>query len=108
MKKNVATGLAAAAAIVVCASAAQAAEMPDVRILVTNCFNCHGTNGMSVGVIDELDQLPARRITSKMIEFKTDKKASTIMNRIAKGYNEAEIEAMAQYIEKANAGKGSK
>lgn len=108
MKKNLAMGLAVAAAVVgfgTVANAQQALIPSDNFILVAHCFNCHGTNGASVGIVDELDQLSAKRMVSKMAEFKADKKASTIMNRIAKGYSEAEIEAIAQYFEKANAGK---
>ncbi|MEO5336473.1 MAG: hypothetical protein H7841_06220 [Magnetospirillum sp. WYHS-4] len=120
MKKNLAMGLAVAAAVAASGTLAQAqqaapaaapaapAAPADIRILVAHCFNCHGTNGASVGIVDELDQLSAKRMVSKMAEFKADKKASTIMNRIAKGYTEAEVEAIAQYFEKANAGKAGK
>jgi len=84
---------------------AQAGGMADVRILVSNCFNCHGTNGVSAGVIDGLDELSSKRMSKAMKQFKSGAKAATIMNRIAKGYSDAEIDAMAKYIATANGNK---
>ncbi|MCP5372909.1 MAG: c-type cytochrome [Hyphomicrobiales bacterium] len=81
---------------------AKAADMADVRLLVSNCFNCHGTNGVSAGVIDGLDELSAPRMSKALKQFKSGEKAATIMNRIAKGYSDAEIDAIAKYIATAN------
>lgn len=104
LKKKLATGMAAAVAAVALSASAQAAEkmLPDTLILASNCFNCHGTNGASVGVIDELDSMSAKRMGKKMREFRSGAKASTIMNRIAKGYSDAEIDAIANYIQAQN------
>ena len=91
--------LAAAFGFGLLASSANAGElMAKPELLASNCFNCHGYNGASAGVIDELDSLPARRIVSKLNDFKDGKNPSTIMGRIAKGYNDAEIEALAKYF----------
>jgi len=97
--KKVGVCLAAALGLSVMAASANAGELlAKPELLASNCFNCHGYNGASAGVIDELDSLPARRITKKMNDFKTGKKPSTIMGRIAKGYNDAEIAALAAYF----------
>ncbi|MCW8837034.1 MAG: hypothetical protein OQJ99_11815 [Rhodospirillales bacterium] len=77
--------------------------MASPQLLVSNCFNCHGYMGDSAGVIDELSSLPERRIVKKMVDFKSGEKPSTIMSRIAKGYSDSEIEAMAKYLAAANA-----
>ena len=104
-KKNVVTGLAAAVAVVACTATAKADShggMADPMLLASNCYNCHGMNGASVGIIDGLDELSAKKMAAKMKEFRAGAKAATIMGRIAKGYNDAEIDAIAQYIESKN------
>ncbi|MCB2102786.1 MAG: hypothetical protein KDE22_18055 [Rhodobacterales bacterium] len=99
---HLALGLAAGIAVMALAPPAQADGMPDVKILVSNCFNCHGTDGISAGVIDSLDELSAKRMAKALKEFKSGDKASTIMGRIAKGYSDAEIDAIAGYLAAVN------
>ena len=106
--KKLVMGVAAAVAVTAYGVTAQAEEMTadmsiaDPVVLASNCFNCHGMNGASVGIIDALDEVSARSIAKKMREFRSGAKAATIMNRIAKGYSNAEIEAIANYIASQN------
>ncbi len=105
-KRKLTTGIAVAVAAIAFSVTAYAdshvKKLPDTLILVSNCFNCHGTNGVSVGIIDELDSMSAKRLAKKMREFRSGAKAGTIMTRIAKGYSDAEIDVIANYIEKVN------
>ena len=103
--KTVGAFVLAAGVALSAASPALADGMADVRLLVSNCFNCHGTNGVSAGVIDGLDELSAGRMSKALKQFKSGEKAATIMNRIAKGYSDAEIDAIATYIATANGHK---
>ncbi len=97
--KKVGVCLAAALGFSLMAASANASELlAKPELLASNCFNCHGYNGASAGVIDELDSLPTRRLVKKLNDFKSGAKPSTIMGRIAKGYNDAEIEALAKYF----------
>jgi sulfide dehydrogenase cytochrome subunit len=73
-------------------SAAAAANM------AANCFSCHGPNGVSPGSIPSLHTLTASNITAYMKAFGSGERPSTVMGRHAKGYNDAEIEAIAQHI----------
>ncbi len=61
------------------------------------CNGCHGFDGMSKGAAPSIKGLPASYLDSAMKDFKADKRPATIMNRIAKGYTDDEIAAMAQY-----------
>ncbi len=62
------------------------------------CNGCHGTDGVSQGYAPSLKGLPANYLKQTMQDFKSDKRPSTIMGRIAKGYSTDEIAAVAQYF----------
>jgi len=64
-------------------------------MLANPCAGCHGTDGASPGVIPPLKGLPSKYIVSTMKAFKADKRKGTVMNRIAKGYTDEEIELIA-------------
>lgn len=61
------------------------------------CNGCHGTDGKSKGAAPPLYGRPAENIKQAMLDFKTEKRPATIMNRIAKGYSDEELAAVAQY-----------
>lgn len=64
-------------------------------MLANPCAGCHGTDGASPGVIPPLKGLPSEYIVSTMKAFKADQRKGTVMNRIAKGYTDEEIELIA-------------
>jgi sulfide dehydrogenase cytochrome subunit len=66
--------------------------------MARNCFACHGPQGRSPGTIPSLHQHSADKIAALMKGFKSGDEPSTVMGRHAKGYSEAEIEAIARYI----------
>ncbi|HEY8554056.1 MAG TPA: c-type cytochrome [Burkholderiales bacterium] len=68
------------------------------RNIAHNCFTCHGPGGRSPGAIPSLDRLSAATIASRLKGFKDGTEPSTVMGRHAKGYSDAEIEAVARYI----------
>ncbi len=72
----------------------------DTAVLAGPCANCHGTNGKSNGKIPTLAGRPATALAAVMKAFKseTPTPATTIMNRIAKGYTDEQIEALAKYF----------
>ena len=70
--------------------------------LATNCFTCHGDGVANLGDIPSLTGLSAARIKSVLADFQTGHKPATIMNRISKGYSDAEIAAIAAYLENAD------
>ena len=62
------------------------------------CAPCHGTDGMSPGAIPALSGKSAAYITQRMLEFKAGARQGTVMNRIARGYDDDEIAAIAQHL----------
>lgn len=76
------------------------AETASAQDLANTCAGCHGTDGNSVGpATPTLAGISAEYFTESMEEFKSaEDRASTIMSRIAKGYNDAEIALMADYF----------
>ncbi|HEX9628316.1 MAG TPA: c-type cytochrome [Acidiferrobacterales bacterium] len=66
--------------------------------MANNCFACHGPDGRSPGTMPSLHQLTAQNMTALLKQFKTGERPSTVMGRHAKGYSDAEIEALAEYI----------
>ncbi|MCF6211080.1 MAG: hypothetical protein L3J88_01345 [Gammaproteobacteria bacterium] len=67
-------------------------------MLATPCAGCHGPDGDSPGSIPSLTGLSTDDIISSMKAFKTDQRKGTVMNRIAKGYSDEEIDLMASYF----------
>ena len=68
------------------------------RYLAGNCTGCHGTQGRSVGGLPSLAGLDRSYILNAMAEFKTGARAATIMHQHAKGYNDAQVELIADYF----------
>jgi sulfide dehydrogenase cytochrome subunit len=66
--------------------------------MINNCYSCHGTDGRSPGTIPSLTGKNAQQALLQLREFKSGQLAATIMTRHAKGYTDAELEALANYI----------
>jgi cytochrome subunit of sulfide dehydrogenase len=54
--------------------------------------------GKSNGAIPSLYGMSAKQLESALLAFKSGKRNGTIMNRIAKGYTDNEIAAVAEYF----------
>jgi sulfide dehydrogenase cytochrome subunit len=68
------------------------------RTIGVTCSACHGPEGKSNGVIPSLYGMSAKQLESALLAFKSGKRNGTIMNRIAKGYTDNEIAAVAEYF----------
>lgn len=69
----------------------------NARLLAAQCFQCHGTNGVSVTGIDSLAGMNPAEFIKEMLEMKYSTKVD-IMHYQAKGYSEDEIRLMAGYF----------
>jgi sulfide dehydrogenase cytochrome subunit len=69
-----------------------------IRLLASNCANCHGTDGRSQGGMPALTGLARQYIVLQLQEFKSGKRTATIMNQLSKGYSDADIDALAAYF----------
>lgn len=90
--------LAVAIALIGLAGTALANDPNLGRNLAATCANCHGTNGKSVGGMESLAGLPKDKIVQNMKAFKSGEKPATIMHQLSKGYNDAQIDAIATYL----------
>jgi len=89
--------LAAVAALAVPVVAqAQTAASPPGRLLASNCFQCHGTDGR--GGFERLAGKSSSEIYSELREMKAENKPGEIMNRHAAGYTDAQIKLIADYF----------
>lgn len=66
--------------------------------MINNCYSCHGTDGRSPGAIPSLTGKNAEQALLLLKEFKSGQLATTVMTRHAKGYSDAELEALANYM----------
>ena len=90
------------------AGASSALAGPSAKAMADTCAGCHGTNGQSVGPASpNLAGMSAAYFVESMKGFKAlpkdaghaeDARPATIMNRIAKGYSDEQIEAMGEYF----------
>ena len=72
---------------------------PTPSMLSNNCMGCHGTDGSSVGPASPtIAGLSVEYFIESMVAFKNGDRPSTIMDRIAKGHTDEEIEAMAKFF----------
>ena len=70
-------------------------------MLANPCAGCHGTNGVSGGpAMPTIAGMPAKYFKAVMADFKSGKRPSTIMGRLAKGYSEEETALMADFFAK--------
>jgi cytochrome c553 len=86
--------LGAAALLVL--PAGSAADSMNAVVLGNACAGCHGTNGDSKGAMPTIATKSASYIAKSLKDFRDGKKSSTVMQRIAKGYTDAQIEQLAK------------
>ncbi|EIJ41430.1 cytochrome c553 [Beggiatoa alba B18LD] len=68
-----------------------------VEIQANTCNVCHGEAGESAGTVPSLKGKPVAYLEQILLNYKTDKQLGTIMNRVAKGFTDEEIKAIANY-----------
>jgi sulfide dehydrogenase cytochrome subunit len=84
-----------AAAAALAAAAAQAADMPAAA---ASCSGCHATSGKAASAVPPLAGRDPQEIAGLMRAFRTGERPATVMDRIAKGYSDAEIAALAAWF----------
>ncbi len=85
---------------------AETISVDRARNLAAGCTGCHNSGGS-----DELAPLTGRSreaLVERMTQFKSGARPSTVMGQLAKGYTDAEIEAIAVYFAAQGSGKTSR
>jgi len=77
-----------------------AAQDTQGRNLAAGCAICHGTAGKPAAgaPVIPLAGLPRDHIAAQMRAFRDGTRPATVMHQIAKGYTDAQIEAMAAWF----------
>ena len=72
----------------------------DVTLFAGTCANCHGTDGRARGAIPSIAGRPASTLEALLLAYKSDTPppGTTVMNRLAKGYSDAELAALARHF----------
>ena len=86
-----------AAVLAVLASIGQGQTVPAGRLLASNCFQCHGTNGKGPG-FDTLAGKSANELYSELKEFQSGKEGNGIMARHTMGYTDAQLRLLATWL----------
>lgn len=60
----------------------------------SSCTGCHG----GAGAVAALDGRPATELVASMAAFRTGERPATVMGRIAKGFSDAEVRAIADWF----------
>lgn len=76
---------------------AHAQTPPAGRLLASNCFQCHGTNGKGPG-FDKLAGKSANEVYKELLEFRAGKEGNGIMARHTMGYTDAQLKLIANYF----------
>lgn len=87
-----------AAAFVLALAALPAVAEPSGPMLAQACAGCHGQNGAGQGPVPDLRGIDRAAFVRAWEEFRANERPATIMNRIARGYTEAEVAALADYF----------
>lgn len=67
------------------------------RLLASNCFQCHGTNGKGPG-FDTLAGKSSAEIYKELKEFQSGREGNGIMMRHAMAYTDAQVQLIANWF----------
>lgn len=69
------------------------------RVLAATCASCHGPDGRSVTPeVSGLAGRPTSDTLATLRAFRDGERASTVMQQVAKGYSDKELELIADYF----------
>jgi cytochrome c553 len=88
----------AAAAMALPAPAGGAQGGAPAPLAAQGCIGCHGPNVAGMPPVMPIAGRPATEMEAILREFRANHRPGTIMGRIARGYTEAEIAALAAFF----------
>lgn len=95
--------LAAAVTVAMLGSAIaqqRVAKLDDTALAAQTCSVCHGSPSYQSPTMPAIHGVDASTLHTALIELKTNKRPSTIMGRIARGYSDEQLKALADYLSK--------
>jgi sulfide dehydrogenase cytochrome subunit len=94
---RIALNLAAIPLIGIALSGTALAATPAPPAGATSCSGCHPPNARVGTPVPQLVGQPASQIVAAMTAFRAGTRPATVMDRIAKGFSEAETQAIADW-----------
>jgi cytochrome c553 len=85
------------ASLLASAAGAQTTAPPAGRLLASNCFQCHGTNGAGPG-FDNIAGKSVDEIYKELREMKSEKPGNDIMKAHARGYTDEQLRQISAYL----------
>ncbi|WP_300302359.1 hypothetical protein [Ferrovibrio sp.] len=82
------------------ATAQQRNGITDITLAAQTCNVCHGSASYISPTMPAIHGHDANTLYAALTEFKTDKRPYTIMGRIARGYSDEQLRALADYLAK--------
>jgi sulfide dehydrogenase cytochrome subunit len=79
-------------------SAVLAQSPPATPLVAQGCAGCHGQSGAGQGASPVIAGLSEDEFLKIWAAFRANERPATIMNRIARGYTDAEVAALAAYF----------
>lgn len=76
---------------------AQVSVPPNGRLLASNCFQCHGTNGKGPG-FEQINGKSVDEIYKDLREMQAGKEGQGLMTKHAMGYSDAQLRAISQWL----------
>ena len=95
--KRIRMGLTVLATLTAGLAMAQTVATQPGRLLASNCFQCHGTNGKGPG-FERLAGESANEIYKELQEFQSGKEGKGIMAKHAMGYTDAQLRALSAWL----------
>ena len=95
--KHICAVLSLALGFVACSASAQEKLTP-ASLTAASCAACHNTQGRSVEGTPVIAGIPREQFITAFKEFQSGARKATVMHRHAKGYNDQEIELLADYF----------
>lgn len=86
-----------AAVVLLVARATACAASPEPSAGASSCSGCHAVGAAVDTPVPRIAGRKAAEIAAQMRAFKSGEKPSTVMGRIAKGFTDAEIQAIAEW-----------
>ena len=80
------------------AAPALAVDPAAETLVAATCASCHGPDGRSRGDIPGLAGRDKGELVRLVRDFRDGKRQSTVMQQLARGFSDAEIEAAAAYF----------
>jgi len=102
-----ATAALLGASLLAATAGAQTAAPPPGRLLASNCFQCHGTNGAG-STFDSLIGQSVDEIYKKLKEMQAENPGNNIMKAHARGYTDEQMRQISAYLSRQTSSSTSR